>query len=193
MTLNFDNNCPIINDSIAEFKFDIKILLNEMIYECLSTPIEKKDFNIYYTKKIYEIFESRFEGVIASNQKMRAVVERQLDELETDLKVVKTAKKELDEKVDELETEKTKLENQIDKLKDELKEINNTCLQDWYSNLGKTLDRVRDERQKLTDQIIKLENQITELEKGKTELENQIDELEDEITEYKNMFYYQKK
>jgi chromosome segregation ATPase len=187
MALKYDNTCPIINENISEFKLDIKILLNEMIYECLSTPIEKKDFNIYYTKKIYEIFESRFEGVITSNQKMRVVVERQLDGLEDELKVVKTAKKELDEKVDELEDEKTKLENRLDELKDELKEINNTCLQDLYSDFGKTLDRVRDEKQKLTDQIIKLENQLEELKDEKTKLQTKIDGLEDEIKEYKEM------
>jgi chromosome segregation ATPase len=148
MSLNFDYTCPIINENISEFQSETKYFLKELVKGYYLYTDEKKEESIeWYTKKIYKVFEIKFEGVRGANEDMRAAADNQLDELGEKLDELETENTKLDEKVNELETEKKELETEKTELETEKTELETekTELEEQLEKLETKIDGLEEE------------------------------------------------
>jgi polyhydroxyalkanoate synthesis regulator phasin len=102
MSLNFDYTCPIIDENINEFYYEISYFLNELVKGYYLHTDEEKEKSIdWHIKNIYKVFEMKFELVRSSNQDIRRAAENQLDELEKQIEKLKAKIKGLEDEIKE--------------------------------------------------------------------------------------------
>lgn len=132
--MGFDYNwtCPIIDESISDFKYGIESVLRPIL-EAQEIP-EEKILEIINDSvdDIYAQYEYTFEDCRESNADMRDAADQQLDEKDREIA-------DLQEACDEKDAWGSGLESEVDSLNERLDEM-----REWKDELQSELDSIKE-------------------------------------------------